>query len=323
MINIKKRAFIIFNIALLLSLPLLANADVFPLKTIRLVVPYSPGGGSDIVGRAVAKALGEQLGQSVVVENKPGGSATIGSSIVAKSKPDGYTLLLADSPHAINAAVFPKLPYRTIEDFTPISMVGETPLVLVVNPKLQSRSFREFSEEAKRKQLNLGSGGNGTLTHLVGVLMKERTGLELTHVPFKGTGQAISDVVAGHIESMISTTPGILGHVSNGTLRALAVTGRTRSASLPETPTFAEAGLPGFVEYTWYGVFGPAGMPADVVTKLNQAMTAILNLPALRQRLQEVAVEPLPGSPSDLNKTLETDVRKWSELVAKHKITLD
>ncbi len=300
-----------------------ASAQAFPTKPIRLVVPYSPGGGSDIVGRALAQAMSEQLGQSIVVDNKPGGSATIGSSMVAKALPDGYTLLLADSPHAINAVVFPKLPYRTLEDFTPIGNVGRTPLVLVVNPKLSARTFTEFVAEAKARRLNLGSGGNGTLTHLVGELMKERAGIELTHVPFKGTGQAITDVVAGHIESMVSTTPGVVGHVRSGTLRAIAVTGSMRTPSLPDTPTFTEAGLPGFVEYTWYAVLGPAGMSQAVVARLNQAIAAALASPDLRRRLQDVAVEAMPGSAAELGQAIDVDVRKWSALVAKHKITME
>lgn len=300
-----------------------ANAQAFPSKPIRLVVPYSAGGGSDIVGRALAQAVGDQLGQSMVVDNKPGGSATIGSSLVAKARPDGYTLLLADSPHAINAAVFPSLPYRTLEDFTPIGNVGQTPLALVVNPKLPAKNFQEFVAEAKAKPLNLGSGGNGTLTHLVGELMKERAGISLAHIPFKGTGQAIADLMAGHIESMVSTTPGIVGPVHSGALRAIAVTGNTRSASLPDTPTFAEAGLPGFVEYTWYAVLGPAGMPADVVAKLNEAIAAALATPELRKRLRDVAVDARPSSPADLGRAIGTDVQRWTAFVKEHKVSME
>lgn len=299
------------------------NAQNFPTKTIRLVVPYTPGGGSDIVGRALAQALSEQLGQSVIVDNKPGGSATIGSSLVAKAQPDGYTLLLADSPHAINAAVFPNLPYSTTTDFTPISIVGRTPLVLVANPKVQAKTFRDFVSEAKAKDLSLGSGGNGTLTHLVGVLMKDKSGSKLAHVPYKGTGQAISDLVAGHIESMISTTPGVVSHVRSGALRALAVSGDARTPTLPDTPTFAEAGLGNFVEYTWYAVLGPAGMPSDLVQKINQAVGAAVSSQALKKRLQDAAVEPMTGSPVDLGRTISADIQKWTSVVAKHKITIN
>jgi tripartite-type tricarboxylate transporter receptor subunit TctC len=287
-------------------------------------VPYSPGGGSDIVGRALAQSLSEILGQSVVVDNKPGGSAVIGSDIVAKARPDGYTLLLADSPHAINGAVLPKLPFRPVQDFAAVGLIGRTPLVLVVNPKLPANTFADYRRLARDgRRLNIASGGNGTLTHLVGELMKEQADLPLVHVPFKGTGQAIGDVVAGHVESMISTMPGVVSHVKAGTLRALAVTGRERSPLMPDVPTFGEAGLSGFVESTWYGVLAPAGLPADVQGRLNGAMATALARADLRQKLQGVAVEPAPGPASELAKIIEDDVRKWTAIVSKHGIKAD
>lgn len=302
-----------------------AQAENYPDRPIRLIVPYSAGGGSDIVGRQLAHIMGQDLGQTVVVENRPGASATIGSNAVAKSSPDGYTLLLADSPHAINASVLPSLPYKPVDDFTAIAMIGRTPLVLVVNPKQSATTLNALIESAKKpgSNLNIASGGTGTLTHLVGAMMQEQAGLKLLHIPYKGTGQALGDVVAGHVEMMISTAPGAIPLIKAGSLRALAISGQERSAFLPGVPTFAESGMPNFIEYTWYGILGPAGMDKAVVARLNAAVNKALTSNDLQKGLKAAGVEPQPSPSERLAQTIVSDLKKWTAFTGKHHIKAD
>lgn len=302
-----------------------AQAQNYPDKPIRLIVPYSAGGGSDIVGRHLANVVGKELGQTIIVENRPGASATIGANAVAKSAPDGYTLLLADSPHAINASVLPSLPYNPVEDFTAIAMIGRTPLVLVVNPKQSATTFEELVTASKSPgaKLNIASGGTGTLTHLVGAMMQERGGLSLLHVPYKGTGQALGDVVAGHVEMMISTAPGAIPLIKAGSLRALAISSQKRSEFLPDVPTFAESGMPNFIEYTWYGLLGPAGMDKTVVDHLNIAVNKALTSSELKKALEAAGVEPQPSPPENLGSTIAVDLAKWMQFTARHNIKID
>ncbi len=313
--------------ACLLAAALAAPATAlaaWPAQPLRIVVPYSAGGSSDLIARALATEMGQELGQSVVVDNKPGASAMLGAELVARAAPDGYTLLLADMPHVINGSLY-KTRYDAIKDFSAIGMVGTTPLVLVVNPKLPARTLQEYQALAKAQpgRLNLASGGNGTTTHLMGELMKQRLGLFITHIPYKGSGQAMGDVVSGQIEGTFATAPGAVGYVKAGTLRALAVTSEKRMPVLPDVPTFEESGVSGLTVTHWFGLLGPARLPAEVQTALQQALARALTKPALQQRFAAMAVDITPATSAQFVQRMEADSARWAKVIQDAKIKAD
>ena len=305
-------------LAVLLALPLQVFAQ-YPQRAIKLLVPFPPAGATDIVGRIVAQKLGERLGQSVVVENRPGAGGSIGSDLVARSAPDGYTLLMAtSSTHSIGPAL-QKLPYDPIKDFAPITHVANVPNVLVVSPKLPVVSVRELVEYAKARpgKLNFASSGVGTIVHLNGELFKMLAGVDLVHVPYKGTALSIPDLANGNVAMLFDSLASVMPHVKSGSVRPLAMNAPQRSPLLPEVPTLAEAGMPAFDRYTWFGMFAPAGTPADIVRKVQAEVVAALRSPDLRERFDAVGAEPVGSTSEQFVERIRSDGVRWTEVIRK------
>lgn len=301
-----------------------ASAQTFPTKPIRWISPWAPAGGNDVLSRAIGNEIARTLGQPVVVENKPGASGTLGTDMVAKAPADGYTLTLGSpGTHATAASMVPGLPYDPVKSFTPIVLVGTVPNVLVVPPSVPANSVRELIAHLKAhpNSYNFASVGNGSMQHLAGELFKRTAGVEITHVAYKGSSPALLDLTSGRIEMAFESMPVVLQLVRSGKLKALAVTTPKRSSLLPDVPTVAEAGLPGFDVTIWYGVFGPAGMPADVTTKLNQAINTAIRTPELGQRLSDLGADVAGGSPQDLGRYQAAESTRWTRFIKEAGIT--
>ena len=295
-----------------------AWAQAYPTKPVKLVVPFPPGGSLDITGRLLAQKLTETWGQPVVVENKPGAGGNIGADLVAKSPPDGYTILLgALSTHAVNPNLYAKMPYDAVKDFAPITLIAITPNVLVVNAASPVNNVREFIAYAKANpgKLAFGSGSNGSAGHLAGELFKVETGSDAVHVPFKGGAPATQALLAGDTQFMFDNLANAMAQVKAGKLKALAVTTAQRSPLVPELPTMAEAGLPGFDLSTWYGLFAPAGTPTAIVAKWNADVTRILNSPDVRARLVADGAEPSPNTPEQFAQMIARELSKYARIV--------
>ena len=295
-----------------------AWAQAYPTKPVKLVVPFPPGGSLDITGRLLAQKLTETWGQPVVVENKPGAGGNIGADLVAKSPPDGYTILLgALSTHAVNPNLYAKMPYDAVKDFAPITLIAITPNVLVVNAASPVNNVREFIAYAKANpgKLAFGSGSNGSAGHLAGELFKVETGSDAVHVPFKGGAPATQALLAGDTQFMFDNLANAMAQVKAGKLKALAVTTAQRSPLVPELPTMAEAGLPGFDISTWYGLFAPAGTPTAIVAKWNAEVTKILNAPDVRARLVADGAEPSPNTPEQFTQMIARELSKYARIV--------
>lgn len=298
----------------------------YPNKLIRLVVPFAPGGSTDTVARLLAERLRIALGQTVIVENRPGAGGNIGGDAVAKAAPDGYTLLLAAAgPTVINPSLYRKLPYSPTRDLAPVTMLVHEPSLLAVNAALPVHNVRDLISYAKARpdQLSFGSAGNGTPAQLAGELLNQLAGLHLQHVPYKGTGPAIADLLAGQITLVIDNIPPLMPHVQSGKLRALAVASDKRSAALPNVPTAEESGLKGFVISGWKGVMVPAGTPRPIIDKLHDAIVRILADPQMRKRLQDLGAEPVGNTPEQFAQQIRTDTAWWSSLVKSTHTTLD
>lgn len=302
-----------------------AASQSYPERPIRLVVPAAPGGGSDTAARIIGQKLSEGLGQTLVIDNRPGAAEVIGTNIAAKSLPDGYTLILCDMPHAINGSIRKNVPYDAIRDFAPITLIGTTPLLLVVHPGVPANSPKELIALARAQpgRINLASGGNGTATHLVGELFKLRSGVVMTHVPYKSSGPALGEVIAGQIQAMFSTSPGAVPHVKTGRLRALVTTGAARASALPDVPTFEESGFSGLVVTHWYGVMAPAGVPKDIITRLHAEIIKAVSLPEVRERLVSVSLDPTTNTPEQFRAFLEAEVKRWAKVVRDAGVTAD
>ncbi len=291
----------------------------FPTKPIRIVVPFPAGGATDILARAVAQKLTETTGQSVVVDNRPGAGGNIGAELVAKSPPDGYTLLMGTvGTHAINPSLYPKMPYDHVKDFAPVILVAGVPNVLVVNPSLPVNSVQELIAYGKANpgKLNFASSGAGTSIHLSGELFKTMTGVQMTHVPYKGSSPALTDLIGGQVQLMFDNLPPSLPHIKAGKLRALAVTSAQRALALPDVPTVAEAGLPGFEASSWFGLLAPAGTPKDAIAKINGEVAKWLATPEAKEKLASQGAIVAPGlAPEDFAQHIAAETAKWQKVV--------
>lgn len=301
-----------------------AHAQNYPSRTVRIVVPIAAGGATDILSRVIAQKLYESWGQVVQVDNRPGASGMIGSEIVAKSPPDGHTLLMAFTSHVTNPGLQPKLPYDTLNDFMPVTMVAVVPSVLLVHPSLPVRSVKELIVFAKRRpgELNYGSSGTGTATHLAALLFSSMTGVIMEHVPYRGGAPAFYDLLSGQVSLMFGNMASGMPHIRSGRLRALAVTSPGRSPALPRLPTMAEAGLPRFEAMAWFALLAPARTPGTVINKLNSEIVVILQHPEIRERLGALGAEVKPSSPAALDDYIRAETAKWSKVIREMGVTI-
>lgn len=295
----------------------------FPDRPLRIVVPFTPGGGTDTVARQLARELTDELGQSVVVENRPGASTIIGTESVAKSAPDGYTMLMSTFAHAVNPAIHKKLPYDTDQAFAPVAMIGKSPNVLVVSPKSQFKSVQDILVYAKAHpgKLTFGSYGNGTSAHLAGELFKSLGKVDILHVPYKGAGPGINDLIGGQIDMIFSTSASVSGHIKSGQLRALAVTTKDRSPAYPGVPTVAESGEPEYFVDSWYGVFAPQGTPKAVIDQLNAAIKKVSKQPDFQKALELEGLVATVGTPEALGEFVKQEEVRWGKIVKDAGIT--
>lgn len=302
-----------------------ATAQSYPSKPVRLIVPFPAGGATDIFARVLSQKLGDKLGQSVVVENRPGAGGAIGSDLAAKATPDGYTLLLAtSSTHAIGPALNAKMPYDAARDFTPIAHVGNAPSIMLVPNSSPAKTLADWLKYARQSpgRLNYASSGNGTIVHLTTELFKAQTSAFIVHIPYRGTALAIPDLVSGKVDLMFDSLPTGLPHVREGRLRALAVTSAKRSALAPDLPTVAEA-IPGFESNTWFGLYGPKGVADDTVVKISAAVNQALADPEVKDRLNKLGIEPVGGTPAQFVKMVSADAAKWKQIITERRITSD
>jgi tripartite-type tricarboxylate transporter receptor subunit TctC len=289
----------------------------YPSRPIRLIVPSAAGGGTDFTARTIGQKLTESLGQTVIVDNRSGAAGNIGVEIAAKSNPDGYTLVMPITSFPINPHLYPKLPFDTLKDFAPVVLASSAPLFLVINPSIPAKSVNELIAVAKAKpgQLNYANSGNGTTAHLAGELLKKMAGVNLVSVPYKGGGPAVIDLIAGRVQIYFSTIPAALAHVQAGKLRGLAVTTTKRVNLIPDVPTVAESGLPGFEVVGWFGIFAPAATPKPIISKLNKEINELLRSPETQQRFASQGLIPGGGTPEELGKFLRAELTKWGALI--------
>ena len=292
-------------------------ASAYPLRPIRLIVPFAPGGSNDIMARLIGQKFGEAFGQQVVIDNRAGASGLIGTDLAAKAPPDGYTLLMMSLTLAVNPSLFRKLPYDTEKDLLPVTLVASAPLMLVVHPSLPAKSVKELIAHAKANpgKLNFGSGGPGTTPHLAGEMLKTMAGLQMTHVPYKGGGPALADLVGGQIQLMLENIPSTLPFVKGEKLRALGVTGLKRSALVPDLPTLDEAGLKGYEIVGWNGLFVPAGTPRAIVTRLHGETVKALAQPDMKARLATLGAEGVGSTPEEFKAFVKAEIGKWARVV--------
>ncbi len=306
--------------AVLASLAVLAapaaRAQAYPNKPIRLVIPFPPAGATDITGRVVAQKLGDALGQSIVVDNKPGAGGAIGTDIAAKSAPDGYTILIATtSTHSVGPALSTKLPYDTVKDFTPLGLVVYVPSAVVVHPSLPARNIKEFIALAKARpgQINFSSSGPGTVGHLTGELLNATVGIKIVHIPYKGIAPAAIDLVAGHVQASFPSIPVVIGHVRAGRLRMIAHTGTGRVPAAPEVPSVSDSGVPGFVVSSGFSLIGPANIPRPIAERLNTTLAKALHDPANHKALVDGGANPVGNSIEEHAAYIKTEIAKWQK----------
>ena len=302
-----------------------ASATAYPARPIRMIVPFPAGGATDILARALSQKLGEKIGQTVVIENRPGAGGTIGADAASKAAPDGYTLLLAtSSTHSIGPAINPKIPYNAEADFTPIAYVASSPNVVLVPNTSPSTTMNEFIAHARKNpgRLNYASSGNGTIVHLTTEYFKAQSGTFILHIPYRGTALAMPDLISGKLDVLFDSLVTGMPHVKDGKLRALAVTSLKRTALAPDMPTVSES-LPGFESVTWFGVYGPKGMSADLSIKVNQAVNAALADADVRERFARLGAEPTGGTPQAFAAMVRADNAKWKKIISERKITAE
>jgi tripartite-type tricarboxylate transporter receptor subunit TctC len=313
-------------ILLLCSIAVQALGQSYPAKTVRVIVPYPPGGGNDTLGRLFAAKLGERMGQQFVVENRPGAGAMIGTEAAAKSAPDGYTILLSSiATHALSPNLYSRVPYDPVRDFVPITLLGIAPTVLVVSNDLAAGNLRELIALAKAKPgtLAYASGGNGTPPHINAEVFKSAAGVDLLHVAYKGGGPALVDLIAGRVQVMLDTAASAMPHVRSGKLRALAISAPVRSRELPDLPTFAEGGLPQYETNAWYSVHAPAGTPPQIVRRLNTELVAILRDPDIVARFKQLSTDPVGNSPEEFAAFVRVELDKYARIIKAAGIRLD
>ena len=306
--------------------PAAVGQPAFPTKPIRIVVPFPPGGTTDILARAAAQKMTEAWKEQAVVDNRPGAGGNIGAELVARSPADGYTLLMGTvGTHAINASLYAKMPYDHVKDFAPVILVAAVPNVLVVHPSLPVHSVAELIAYAKANpgKLNFASSGSGTSIHLAGELFKVMAGVQMTHVPYKGSAPAIADLVGGQVQLMFDNLPSALAQIKAGKLRALAVTSAQRAAALPDAPTIAESGLPGYEASSWFGLLAPAGAPADVVAKINGEIARWLASPEAKEKLSSQGAIAAGGTPEDFARHIAAETAKWQKVVRESGAKVD
>ena len=303
-------------IVVFLSVTSIVRADSYPNKTIKIIVPYTPGAGSDIIARTIANKLTSRLGKTVVVENRPGAGGNVAHDMIAKATPDGYSIMIAGLSLVTNGYMQDDLPYDPQKDFAPISLVARIPNILIVHNGLPVKSLQQLIAlaKAKRGELSYASAGNGTSLHLAAELLQRMAQIELIHIPYKGSGPAETDVISGQVDIIFDGITGALPHIKAGNVRALAITSTKRSPHLPNLPTMAEAGLPGYEMAAWFGFFAPAKTPAPIIDKLNREIVAILKLPDVREKLAGLGVEFLGTTAQELAAVMRTDAAKWEKV---------
>ncbi len=314
----------VFTCAALLAGAALA-AEQYPSKPVRMIVPYPPGGGSDITGRGIGVRLGEYLGQTFVIDNRPGATGLIGTLLAARAPADGYTLLLADAPHTINALVYSKPPYDAIKDFVPLNLLATSPQALLAHPSFSASTFKELlaMPRAQTEKLAMGSSGLASGPHMLYEWLRLKTGLVLNHVPYKGGGPSLSDAVAGQIPLVMNAVPASMPFIKSGRLKPLAISSAERHPLLPGVPTFVESGVKDFVSFQWYGVFAPAGTPREIVTVLNREINKALNSPDIRERFIALTLDPTPGTPAAFLKLLQDEDTRWRGVQQQVNVRLD
>jgi tripartite-type tricarboxylate transporter receptor subunit TctC len=326
-----RKHFLVFAAALLPAGIALAQGNpaapaTYPVKPIRLVVPFTPGGSTDILARAIGLELTKAWGQAVVIDNVPGAGGSLGADKVAKASADGYTLLMGHiGTLAVNPSLYPALPYDPVKSFAPVAWVARVPNVLVVNPQVAARSVKELVALAKSRpgQLNYGSGGNGSAANLATEYFKLQTGTSLLHIPYRGTAPAINDLIGGQIQVLFTGAPAVLSQIRNGQLRALAVSSPQRLPALPDLPTVAEAGYKDFEADQWYGVVAPAGTPRDIINKLNTQINLALNAPELKARLSSEGAVATPTTPEAFGKHIASEIARWKPVIQSGRVKTD
>ena len=314
-------------LGLLSTLPVVAQAPAdFPKRPLRMVVPYPPGGSTDIVGRIIAAKLSESLGQQVIVDNRPGAGGNVGTDAVAKAPPDGHTLLMSSvTTLAIGASLYGKLPYDLNKDLEPVALVGSVPFVLLVNPALPVRSVRELVALAKEKpgQINFGSAGTGTSAHFAGEMFKSLAAIDIVHVPYKGNAPAITDLIGGQIQMMFDFLPSAMPFIKSGKVRALGITPTRRSAALPDIPTIAESGVPAYAVLSYFGVLVPAKTPASIVARLHSEILRLSSLPEVRERFAHEGIDPARETQEQFRAYLQSEIAKWTKVIKSTGVRAD
>jgi tripartite-type tricarboxylate transporter receptor subunit TctC len=309
--------FAVSALSMLLCWAVPASAQTYPSRPVRIIIPLSSGGTTDVPGRIVAQRLSESLGQQFFVENRPGAGGIIGADAVAKAKPDGYTLLLTATPHVITPGLYKSIPYNAVTDFAPVTRIASGPYVLVVHPSLGVNSIRELVALAKAQpgKIDFASSGNGSAQHLVGALFASMAGVNINHVPYKGSGPATADMISGIVKLGFPGTPIAIPHLKAGRLKALGVTTSRRSAQLPDVPTIAEAGVPGYEAIVWVGLLAPLATPREIIIRLNSEIVKMLRLPEVEQLLQASGVDPTPTTPEEFGAYVKSEFDKWQKVV--------
>jgi len=298
-------------------------AQDYPNKSVRLIVPFPPGGANDVIGRLLGAGLSESMGKPFVIDNRGGANSIIGCDLTAKAAPDGYTILIVPASHAINPSLYDKLPYDSIHDFTPLSLIGNGAYVLVANAQFPAHTAAELISLAKAKEVRFASAGVGNTTHLAGELFALLAGIHMLHVPYKGGGPAVTDLIAGRVSIYFSTVALATPHMRGGRLKGIGVTTAKRVSSLPQVPTIAESGLPGYEVNGWYGLLAPARTPVPIVNRLNSEIRKALQNPEMREKLAALGVEAIGSTPAEFEKIIETDITKWTPVIKRLNIKMD